>query len=82
MLSQRLLDAINADRENCDEDMDLSPRVWYPNLMELYDVLIELENNPTMQNYDRWGLPRPNGIHSIGTRNADTKTTVQEEHKG
>ena len=81
MLSQRLLDALNADRENCDEDMDLSPRVWYPNVMELYDVLINLENNPTMQNYDRWGLPRPHGIHSmVGNDNADTKDTVQEEH--
>ena len=65
-LSERLLEALNADRDMNDEEMEVEPREWYPNLMKFYDDLLALENTPTMVNYDRWEIERPPGFHSVG----------------
>lgn len=63
-LSDRLLAALELD------EMDhgyANPdyKYFYPNLMRFYNELVRLENGPTMLNYDRWGIERPLGLHSL-----------------
>ena len=67
MLSERLLEAIKKDRTYCGEHWNSNEEVrqWAPHLMNLYDELVKLENGPVMQNYDRWQIERPDGIHTI-----------------
>lgn len=63
-LSERLLAALNADKEFNGDDYE-DHRDWFPNTMKLYDDLKDLENSPTMKNYDYWGIDRPEGLHSV-----------------
>lgn len=64
-LSERLLSALDADKEYSGDDYE-DHRKLFPNVMKLYDDLKRLEDSPTMVNYDRWGLKRPPGLHSVG----------------
>jgi len=64
-ISERLLAALDADKEYSGDDYE-DHRSWFPNVMKLYDELKRIEDNPTMINYDRWGLERPPGIHTLG----------------
>jgi hypothetical protein len=40
-----------------------------PNTQLVVKKLRRMEDNPTMLNYDRWGLPRPFGLSSLSRQN-------------
>ena len=66
-LSDKLLMAFEADRlyNNCDT---LDFELQHPYITKFYQELRRLEDNPTMKNYDFWGLKRPEGLHSLGSK--------------
>lgn len=82
MLSKRILDALNADREYNGETLEDPPSTWYPNLVAVVEQIQRQENTSFHTLHDFWGLKRPFGLHAIGEHNADISNNIQEESTG